>query len=57
MTEKDNTVDLHIRLPMDVHRTLRHHALDEGISVAEIIRRLVEKYLEKQQLEKQQEEE
>jgi predicted DNA-binding protein len=45
MPDKD-TVQFTVRLPQDLHRALSHIAVDEGRKLSEIIRELVEKYVE-----------
>jgi len=40
-------VPLPVYLPEDVHRALRHAAIDEGRSATDIIRELVKDYLVK----------
>ncbi len=45
-------VPLPVYLPEDVHRALRHAAIDEGRSATDIIRELVKGYLTKRQKRK-----
>ena len=41
-------VPLPVYLPEEVHKALRHAAIDEGRSATDIIRELVKEYLRKQ---------
>ena len=41
-----------VYLPEDLHRALRHAAIDEGRSATDIIRELVKEYLTKRQKRK-----
>ncbi len=45
-------VPLPVYLPEDVHKDLRHAAIDEGRSATDIIRELVRQYLAKHQKRK-----
>ena len=45
-------VPLPVYLPEDVHKALRHAAIDEGRSATDIIRELVKEYLAKQKRRK-----
>ncbi len=45
-------VPLPVYLPEDVHRALRHAAIDEGRSATDIIRELVKEYLAKKRKRK-----
>ena len=47
-----NIVRFGIYLPEDVHKALRHAAIDEGQSATDIIRELVRQYLAKHQKRK-----
>ncbi len=47
-----NIVRFGIYLPEDVHKALRHAAIDKGRSATDIIRELVKEYLAKQKRRK-----
>lgn len=40
------------RVPVDLHRAVKVHAAQTGLSVAEVVERAVREYLEREQKEK-----
>ncbi len=45
--KEERIVPMPVYLPEDVHKDLRHAAIDEGRSATDIIRELVKEYLAK----------
>ncbi len=45
--KEDRIVPMPVYLPEDLHKALRHAAIDEGRSATDIIRELVKEYLTK----------